>query len=359
MTASYNTSNYPSSVFWYMLSLIFSATMIFFLLCRFPSIAWGEETNPWSHSFYFENDLFTGTDSNYTNGVKYVLISPDLSPKAKKMGKIPKKVLGYIHKIPFIKNAPAQTSHKVESAFGQNMYTPADISIHELIEDDRPYGGWTYLATAYHYKSDLSQKRSVMDTVELQMGMIGPASMAEKTQKFIHKLRSLQRPNGWDNQLSNEPGVVMAWERKWLYHPMERGFGWDTILHSGFTLGNVSTYVNGGMEFRLGWNIPKTFGVSLIRPGGSTRMNQSQHPGLYLLGAVDGRWVARDIFLDGNTFTDSHSVDKKPWVADFAIGLAFNYNRFMITLTQVLRTRRFESQPDSHSFGAISISWFF
>jgi len=342
-----------------MLKCIFSTALILILLWQFPGTVLGEENNPWSHSFYFENDLFTGTDSNYTNGVKYVLISPDLSPKAKKMGKTPLKVLGYIHKIPFIKNTPPQTSHKVEFAFGQNMYTPSDISIHKLIEDDRPYAGWSYFATAYHHKSDLSEQRSVMDTVELQLGMIGPASMAEESQKLIHRLRDIGMPEGWDNQLSNEPGLVMAWERKWLYHPVAQEFGWDTIFHSGFTLGNVSTYVNGGMEFRLGWNIPKTFGVSLIRPGGSTRMSQSQHPGVYVLGAVDGRWVVRDIFLDGNTFTDSHSVDKRPWVADFAVGLALNYNRFMLTLTQVLRTRRFEGQPDNHSFGAVSLSWFF
>ncbi|WP_212637985.1 lipid A deacylase LpxR family protein [Desulfocicer vacuolatum] len=339
--------------------LFYATILSLLLLCTLPRNAWSETGNPWAHSLYFENDLFTGTDSNYTNGVKYVLISPDLSPKAKKMGKMPKKMLGYIHKIPFIKNTPPQTSHKVEFALGQNMYTPSDISIYELIETDRPYAGWTYFATAYHNKSLISARKSVMDTLEIQLGIIGPASLAEQSQKFIHKIRDLDRPNGWDNQLSNEPGVVMAWERKWLYHPVEKGFGWDTIFHSGFTLGNVSTYVNGGMELRLGWNIPRTFGVSLIRPGGSTRMNQSQRPGVYLLGAVDGRWVARDIFLDGNTFRKSHSVEKEPWVAEGAIGLALNYNQFMITLTHVLRTRRFQEQPDSHSFGAISISWFF
>ena len=47
-----------------------------------------EQNNPWAQSIFFENDLFDGTDSNYTNGVKYSLISPDLSPHAKK-GLIP------------------------------------------------------------------------------------------------------------------------------------------------------------------------------------------------------------------------------------------------------------------------------
>jgi len=80
---------------------------------------------------------------------------------------------------------------------------------------------------------------------------------------------------------------------------------------------------------------------------------------IYILGAVDNRLVLRDIFLDGNTFTDSHSVDKKTFVADLATGIAFNYGRFMITATQILRTREFESQDKTHNFGAISASWFF
>ncbi len=316
--------------------------------------------NPWTHSFYFENDLFTGTDQNYTNGVKYSLISPDLSPSVKDKGKIPKAVLDLIHKVPFIAATGPETVHKIEFSFGQNMYTPEDISVSELIPDDRPYAGWTYFGTSYHRKASLAENISTMDTVEIQVGMVGPASLAEEAQKFIHKIRDLQTPNGWDNQLSNEPGLVVAFERKWLFHPGTPGFGWSAIPHAGFSLGNIATYANAGLEVRVGWNIPEDFGVSLIRPAGSTRMAISPKPGIYLLGAVDSRLVARDIFLDGNTFTDSHSVSKEPFVTDFAAGIAFNYGSFMATFTQVLRTRKFKSQEDStHSFGAISLSWFF
>ncbi|MFO7750020.1 MAG: lipid A deacylase LpxR family protein [Desulfobacteraceae bacterium] len=336
-----------------------SALFLIFFITIFPDISRGEKANPWTHSFYFENDLFTGTDSNYTNGIKYAVISPDLSPNAKTSGNVPEKVLNWIHKIPFIKETPPETSHKVEFAAGQNMFTPADTAAHDLDETDRPYAGWTYLATSYHHKSDITPRQSIMDTVELQLGMVGPASLAENSQKFIHRLRNLQTPNGWEHQLSNEPGVIIAWERKWLCHPVKQGLGWDTICHTGFTLGNVSTYINGGMELRFGWNIPKSFGVSLIRPAGSTRMNVAENPGFYLLAAGNARWVIRDIFLDGNTFTRSHSVDKKPLNADFSAGIAFSWHRLMVTLTQVLETEKFDGQSDPHTYGALSLSWFF
>jgi hypothetical protein len=321
--------------------------------------AQSDESNPWSHSFYFENDLFAGTDSNYTNGVKYTIISPDLSPSVKDKGKIPKTVLDFVHKLPIIRKTPPETTHKVEFSFGQNMYTPEDISRSDLIVDDRPYAGWSYFSTSYHRKSVLPEDTSTMDTVEIQLGLVGPESFAEETQKFVHDLRNLQRPNGWQYQLSNEPGIVLAFERKWLFHPEQDMFGWDAITHGGFALGNVSTYLNGGVEVRIGWNIPKNFGVSLIRPAGSTRMATKSQPGLYILGAVDNRIVLRDIFLDGNTFADSHSVEKELYVADLAAGIAFNYGKFMVTCTQVLRTREFKNQNGNHSFGALSLSWFF
>jgi len=71
------------------------------------------------------------------------------------------------------------------------------------------------------------------------------------------------------------------------------------------------------------------------------------------------RAVARDIFLDGNTFSDSHSVDKNYLVADVAGGLAVSYRSVIVTWTQVRRSKEFKEQENSHSFGAIAISYSF
>lgn len=331
-------------------------TLIAFLfICILPASSIAND-NPWTHTIYFENDLFTGTDRNYTNGVKYSIISPDLSPDAAD-GKLPRRVMEYIHSLPFISGASEYT-HKVELSLGQNMYTPTDISRYELIEDDRPYAGWLYVSTSYHRKDNSISAINFMDTVEIQLGMVGPASFAEETQKIVHELRDIQRPNGWDNQLKNEPGLAVVFERKWLFHPLEtRKFGFDAIIHTGGALGNVYTYLNGGMEARVGWNIPKYFGVSLIRPAGSTRLVIWKDFSIFGFGAVNGKAVARDIFLDGNTFRDSHSIDKKYFVADIAGGLAVNYRNIILTWTQVLRTREFRGQENNHSFGALALSY--
>jgi hypothetical protein len=74
---------------------------------------------------------------------------------------------------------------------------------------------------------------------------------------------------------------------------------------------------------------------------------------------VNGRAVLRDIFLDGNTFADSHSVDKKYFVADLAGGVAIYFEQFKLTWTQVLRTKEFDGQPDDHEFGSLSLTFFY
>ncbi len=320
-----------------------------------PSLAREEPELPWTMHVYFENDLFTGTDRNYTNGVKISLISPDLVSFVES-GKLPEWSLEYIYRLPFINDPDPALKRKIEFSFGQNMYTPADIFRSDLVVDDRPYAGWTYFAAAFHTRS--SER---MDTIELQLGMVGPSSYAEETQQAVHDLRDLQRPNGWEHQLKNEPGLAATYERKWQIAPFfSRGtFAMDAITHLGCALGNVATYANTGFETRLGWDLPDDFGVSLIRPAGNTRFSAREQQGGYLFAAVNGRAVLQDIFLDGNTFAHSHSVGKKPFVADLAGGAALYFQQFKLTWTQVLRTKEFDGQPDNHSFGSLIISLFF
>lgn len=338
------------------LPLLAALPLCLFCLVRATvSLAAEEPKLPWTVNVYFENDLFGGTDGDYTNGVKVSLISPDLVSFVES-GKLPEWSLNYIYMLPFINDPDPTLKHKVEFSFGQDMYTPADTSRSDLIVDDRPYAGWTYFAAAFHTKSN---KR--MDTIELQLGLVGPDSFAEETQKTVHDFLGQDLPNGWEHQLKNEPGLAAIYERKWQLAPFfSRGtFALDAITHLGCSLGNIATYANTGFETRLGWNLPDDFGVSLIRPAGNTGFSARQRPGGYLFVAVNGRAVLQDIFLDGNTFAHSHSVNKEPLVADLAGGAAIYLKQFKLTWTQVLRTREFDGQPDTHIFGSITLSFLF
>jgi lipid A 3-O-deacylase len=75
-----------------------------------------------------------------------------------------------------------------------------------------------------------------------------------------------------------------------------------------------------------------------------------------LFGGINGRAVGRNIFLDGNTFENSPSVDKKPFVYDINAGVDFTYGQTRLSYTLVHRSKEFDTQDETSIFGAVSIS---
>jgi hypothetical protein len=98
-----------------------------------------------------------------------------------------------------------------------------------------------------------------------------------------------------------------------------------------------------------------------LRPAGEntapTRSRSTVGPfGMHFFMTFDARWVLYDITLDGNTFRDSHSVDKKPLVADAGYGLALTKGRWKFALARYHRSREFEGQVEAPVFGSFTIS---
>lgn len=319
--------------------------------------------NPQTFTLLFENDLFGDTDQQYTNGLKLAWLSPDLKALAGAPG-VPPWLLALVQRLNAFEARVVDDDSRqfnLGVAIGQMIYTPEDTERVSLVRDDRPYAGWLYGALAFVSKTD-----RVADTLEIQGGMVGPASLAEQAQRFVHDLRDLDEPRGWDNQLSNEPGVVVYYERKWrlLREEFFHGLGYDFIVHGGVALGNVATYGAGGGEARFGWRLPQDFGTSLIRPGGDTSAptlvggaaGRARGFGVYGFAAVAGRVVGRDIFLDGNTFEDSHDVDKENLVGDVILGASVVFGAGKLSYAQVFRSRQFEGQQRRHNFGSVSLS---
>lgn len=320
----------------------------------------------WTASLMFENDLFGNTDQNYTNGIKLTLISPDLT-KFADTDKFRSWIDWWDNRIPFIYQGKPEgpVIKSIAISVGQNIYTPQDLQTTTLIKDDRPYAGWLYFGTAFHTKTP---KR--LDTVELQLGVVGSFSLAEEAQNFVHKVRDISTAKGWDNQLNNEPAFALIYEQKRRIRPENfyDHFGYDVIVNAGGALGTVYTYGNLGAETRLGWNIPADFGTSLIRPGGDTnapvdssdpRLARQGEFSAYVFAAVTGRVMLRDIFLDGNTFSSSHSIDKRYLVGDLILGASTILGGVKFSYAQVFRTREFIGQDHNQNFGSISMSFTF
>ena len=306
-------------------------------------------------SVQFENDFFGGsTDRHFSHGTRIECLTPPIPWISEAADKVP------WFSSETAKYGP-EDALKARASFslGQNIYTPEDTATRQPVLDDRPYAGWLYLG--FGLVANQGDKR--YDKLQLEVGVVGPASMAEEVQTFWHSILGIDVPRGWDNQLENEPGAVLYYEQARRL-PSKRvflGLSSDVIPHFGASLGNVFTHGAAGMTFRVGSNLEKDFGPPRIRP--SLPGGGYYHPvgGMtwYLFAGVEGRVVLRNVFLDGNTFTDSHSIEKNMAVGDLQAGLAVQWGRFRASYTQIFRTREFEGQDQGNIFGALSLSYHF
>jgi hypothetical protein len=344
-----------------------SLVCIGFLFLTAATPGFGDETGPAPGTastliLTEENDFFAGTDERYTNGMKLTWISGDLKRYADDE-RLPSFVLPYLGILPFV-NEPGQ-QYNVGLSLGQNMYTPRNTQTEEAQPGDRPYAGWSYLSLALHAKN-----ATQLDTFETTLGIVGPSSLADETQNNYHTLMGFSRTEGWRHQVHDEPGLLLSWQRTLRVQRLDLGhdLAWDFLPHFRATAGNVQTHAAAGFETRIGYRLPWDFGTSLIQPGGGvsapaapgdSRLGQDTLFGLHLFAGAEGRAVARDIFLDGNTWENSPSVPKKPFVADVMAGIGLVLGPAKLTYTQVLRTEEFDGQNGPQMFGSVSLAWTF
>ena len=96
---------------------------------------------------------------------------------------------------------------------GHLVFTPEDIENTAPPETDRPYAGYLYGSLSY-YSDRVVNGQARYDTLEIQLGIIGEASLGELVQVNWHGLWGFQRPNGWDSQVRDEPALLVRYRRE-------------------------------------------------------------------------------------------------------------------------------------------------
>ena len=311
-------------------------------------------------TLYMENDIVRGTDSQYTSGVKLTWISKELRSYPDD-DIIHKSIDHAAEKLSFM-DKPGYKKN-IYISIGQNIYTPEDIRKAAVIKDDRPYAGLSYMALGL-----ISQDLKKMDSLEIDAGIIGPHSYAAKLQHAVHSRFGAEEAEGWRNQLKDELVLNLFYERKWrvLSSDSYNRLGYDVIPRAGLSFGNLLIAANLGIQLRFGINIPQDFGTIRIRAGSETNIangesdtrsvSGSEPSGIHLFLGSGFFIKARDILLDGNTFTDSHSVDKNPVVYRFTGGMGIRFHRLKITISDVWESKNFKTQKKAHSYGSLTVS---
>ena len=298
-----------------------------------------------------ENDLLVRTDRHYTQGTKVSSLSADDA--------LPDWLASLSKTLPRIGMGDSGPN-KYGFELGQSIFTPANLKATQLLKDDRPYAGWLYTGMILQRRGMLGEW-PVLENFQVELGVIGPHSLAEETQTAVHEFRGFDIPQGWRNQLHDEPGLALKYQRSWLFSPSTSGPRWvDLIPQAGLSVGNVETSFRAGAMVRFGINLPNDFGVATITSVGTTEGGWSEKRstgryGFYVFGAAESSTVLYTVFLDGNTFRSSPSIDKRTLVAEARYGAVLVLNRVELALTYVFRTPEFVGQTKDDAYGSLML----
>lgn len=335
--------------------------------------ACGAEAPPSIRSLYFENDLFAPNNEDrwYSQGIR-IAESYDMS-KASSEFRAP------LHRLTDWWCGESRTSCSWRGwQLGHAIFTPSDITAEPPNPRDRPWSAWLYGgASAQKVTLDRDNVGIRLQSLEVDLGVIGPAAQGKFVQREWHQLIGSPEPL-WNNNLKSEPTLFIDYQDRHRLAigaiPVKLA---DFVAHYGANVGNVMTTAYAGLTLRAGKNV-SGFGNYTIRPTDSPGTTLSRRPPsrdgseaasageifkeLYGFVFAEGRYVAFNAFLDGNLFrSDSPSVDKKRFVADLGVGgTALLWNDLRITYTLVKRSKEFNAPQDvirdTQLYGSLTVS---
>ncbi len=329
---------------------MFYSLIIGLLFLPISSITHSDDNVPKYFNFTFENDVFVGEDNGYTNGFGLTF------------GKGPFKEFNddtlpswqhWLTKDLYISTMPNK-QRGVAHMFFQRMQTPDDILTDELIIDDVPYVGLVaWQGTMYAWDSEIS------DQFSLYLGAVGPAVLGEEAQKFVHSALGSDEPLGWDNQIENELVVKVELQRVWnLYRSSGDGFQFDILGITGAGIGNLESAAKAGVAIRWGRNLSSSFVTfSLQADRQINPLALSPTNDFYVFLGAKGGYVFNDILIDGNTFSDSHSVPLEHVQDQVSAGAVWNIGRYGFVFQLSSNSSKSALIDDREEFGAMSITY--
>lgn len=333
-----------------------------------------EQTSGSDHyfSFYLDNDLFANSDQDYTNGIRFSLISGErslisLAPFRDQLERMAawagdddtvSRWSGFARGNVADKNL--QLNYGL--SLTQLMFTPEDPFSTTQPEGQRRYAGWLGVGFSVHASDE-----QALNSAELIIGTVGPRSLAEQAQDLVHDIRGIDKFQGWDDQVPNEFTLDLALTQKRrlrLVDERPNAFSVDGFTEGSLRLGTFRTGARVGGLLRAGFHLTPDFSDPrldatayshrLFKSG--KRARAMPNWSLYgLLGANAGA-VLFDATLDGPLFKNFETGNtREPWVAESYLGFGFRWRTFEFSYVHTWRTREFEEQDERSAFGSLAV----
>ncbi|RZJ67633.1 MAG: lipid A deacylase LpxR family protein [Flavobacterium sp.] len=281
--------------------------------------------------FHYDNDYFTSTDRNYTQGYNFEVV-------LKSLEKNPVNHLFY---------KPDESSYKFGLSIEHIGFTPHHYKYEEIQYGDRPFAS-AIMLKSFVIATDTIRKSRL--TSSLNVGIIGPGAFGEEMQVGIHEATGNTIPLGWHNQIRND--VVLNYEvsfEKQLYRFRDyfavQGLG---TVRVGTLFTNASVGANGVIGI-----INSPFSSSA----------QKKKFALYFYSQPMVSIIGYDATLQGGLFNDKSpytiaSSDVKRVVAQHNYGFVLQTRTLYFEYSRSAITKEFDS-GNSAKWGGIRIGFTF
>jgi lipid A 3-O-deacylase len=229
-------------------------------------------------------------------------------------------------------------------ALAQEVFTPT-LDARRRVAGERPYAGW--LGAEFAVQREHARG---FRAFSIGVGVVGKASLAEAAQKTAHRLLDFRQPEGWDQQLPSELGGFVTYRgaRELLRASAASGMQIAIAPIWEVRAGSIMTDATLNLQLVAGLH-PST-------PWGSTGAGASQRWGVFGRVGAAQTAVARNVFLDGSTFTDSPRVAKYPFVGATELGLGVRSPIGVFEWRIHNRQREYHGQPRAHTYSTLSFS---
>lgn len=255
-----------------------------------------------------------------------------------------------------IKNSDSTALRNKVSGFeiGQKIFNPQSGYVPSRGYVDRPFAGYLYAGATLNFlfKNESNIK------IGAQLGVVGPASQAERVQTFVHKTFGFYAPGGWQYQIKNEAELNLSAQYNRL---IARGSWIDVSLTGYANLGNGFTGAGLGPLIRAGsfnqlFNSVSTQST-VIKNNNVTALHPRE---LFFYYKPQFNYVAYDATIQGGLF-DKHdpnsqaiTLNREPFIFSQQLGVAFTSRRFVIDAAAIFHSIDVKEMKQSHQWGSVT-----
>ncbi|MWV61987.1 DUF2219 family protein [Helicobacter saguini] len=231
----------------------------------------------------------------------------------------------------------------------QEINTPHNKFAIDTPRDDLPYSGYLYL-------SAMAQNRihNFLEQTSVNIGVVGPYALGRETQDSIHDSLNVGKYPGWNYQLQNEPIFNLYYKAAYKM-PILPSFI-EAIPRTAIALGNAHTHLDLALNLRAGYGVNGDFGFSYARNSGFNTTSINNAFRIYAQLDILARLVARNIFIQGNTFGGLQTnLALNPLIYELNIGALCAWKGFSLGLNYTIRSQEFSTQIGSDNFATFRL----